>query len=123
MGSRSEVGGAALWDTKQRRGMKLDYFVAPFAANSSIADNYPLAMTMPPLIVLGASAARDVLMPANDAAYDGLLLTIMSNSINTTGVLTLKTSADAALSPAVTLVQFAAKTMVYLHGIGWRQYS
>ena len=87
----------------------------------NIADNFPLNADMPPVIMLGASAVRDVLMPANDASIHGLCLTIMSNSTTTTGVLTLKTSADAALSPAVTIPQNASVEMIYVHGVGWRK--
>lgn len=87
----------------------------------NIADNFPITADMPPVLAIGASAARDVLMPANDENNDGLCFTIVSTSSTTTGVLTLKTSADAALSPAVTVAQNLSVEMIYIHNVGWRK--
>lgn len=87
----------------------------------NIADNFPITADMPPVLAIGASAVRDVLMPANDVENDGLTFTIISTSSTTTGVLTLKTSADAALSPVVSIAQNLSVEMIYLHGIGWRK--
>lgn len=90
----------------------------------NIADNFPVPADATPVLVLGASAARDILLPANAEENDGLIFTFISNSSTTTGVLTFKTSADAALSPAVTLVQNAMKSFIYIHAVpGWKQYS
>jgi hypothetical protein len=117
MASRTEVGDTRLWNNVYAR--KKREAVTIFIGN--IADNFPITADMTPIIVLGASAARDILMPANSIDIDGLCITIQSNSTTTTGVLTLKTSADAALSPAVTIAQSAGVSMIYLHGIGWRK--
>lgn len=117
MGQHSEIIGAVLADTKWRRGRFEEVYNVP----GNIADNFPLAQTMPSTILIGATAARDVLMPAAAASMHGMILTITSKSSVTTGVLTLKTSTDAALSPAVSMVQFASVEMQYFHGIGWRK--
>lgn len=117
MGTRSEVINAPLADTRHRRGRFEEVYVAP----GNLADNFALAATMPPTIVLGATAARDVLMPAGSADIHGLCFTIINKSAVTTGVFTLKTATDAALSPAVTLTQVVSVEMMYLHGIGWRK--
>jgi len=87
----------------------------------NVADNYALSADMPPTIVFAATAARDILMPANSADIDGLVMELINASAVTTGVLTLKTSADAALTPAVSLTQLQAVTMQYIHGTGWRK--
>ena len=118
MGTRSEHISGAVADATIRRGRK----EAVLYLAGNVADNFALSADMPPVIVLGASAARDILMPANAAANDGLCMTIISNSSTTTGVLTLKTSADAALSPAVTIAQNLSVEMIYIAGIpGWRK--
>jgi len=117
MAQRTETADAALINCKIRRKR----FEQVMRLVGNIADNFVLTADMPPVIVLGASAARDVLMPANDAANDGLCFTLLSNSTTTTGVLTLKTSADAALAPAVTIAQNLSVEMIYIDGIGWRK--
>jgi hypothetical protein len=119
MSQHSEIDGAALMDSKWRRGRKDDLLVV----SSAIADNFPLAVTMPPTIALFAAAARDVLMPA-DADSKGLRLTIINLSVTAAAVITLKTSADAALTPAVTVPINGAVTMIHLGGTGttgWRR--
>lgn len=117
MGTRSELIDAATERVKIRTGR----YESVMIITGNVADNFPLNKDMPPVIVLGASAARDILMPAATSAIDGLVLTLISNSTTTTGVLTLKTSADVALSPAVTITQNLSVEMIYIHGIGWRK--
>src|SRR5262245_1238527 len=117
MPSRTEIEGAHIMNSPIRR-QKRD---VTLTLVGNIADNFPITTQFPPVIVLGASAARDILMPANDIANDGLRFLFISNSSTTTGVLTLKTSADQALSPAVTIVQSASQEMVYVHGVGWKK--
>lgn len=120
---RSEVIEAgALVNTPIRRGRREE--IMEIIGN--IADNFALSADMPPTIVIGASAVRDVLMPPDATTPKGTILTIISNSITTTGVLTLKTSADAALTPAVTIAQFATVEMIHLGGTGgrgWRRHG
>lgn len=91
---------------------------------TAIADNFPLDAEMPPTIALFASAARDVLMPADSVDIKGLKMTIINLSVTAAAVLTLKTSVDAALTPAVTVGINAAVQMEHLGGTGttgWRQ--
>lgn len=122
MATRSDQADHNARNVYLRGGRREGVFVVPYAANASIADNYPLTATMPPNIVLGASAARDVLMPAGSVDIDGLILCLISRSSTTTGVLTLKTSADAALSPAVTIAQNGSVEMIYSHDLtAWRK--
>lgn len=87
----------------------------------NVTDNFPVTADMPPVIVCGASAARDILMPAATSRNDGLCFTFISNSSTTTGVLTFKDSADQALSPAVSIAQSLSVELIYIHGIGWRK--
>jgi len=117
MGQRTEHVGAAIMDApiRYRRIEEILYLAG------NVADNFPIVKDMPPVIVLGASAVRDILMPAATSANQGLCFTIISNSSTTTGVLTLKTSADAALTPAVTITQNSSVEMIYIHQIGWRK--
>lgn len=117
MASRTEVEGTSIANTAIRRRRIEEVMII----TGNIADNFQISDNMPPVIVLGASAARDVLMPAATSKNHGLCFTLISNSTTTTGVLTLKTSADAALSPAVTIAQNLSVEMIYLHGIGWRK--
>lgn len=117
MGTRSEHIGSSLADVSIRRGR----YENPMVITGNIADNFPITKDFPPVIVLGASAARDILMPAPTSSINGLCFTILSNSSTTTGVLTLKTSSDSALSPAVTIAQNGSVEMIYIHGTGWRR--
>lgn len=117
MGSRTEQFDSAVANVAIRRRRIEEILLI----TGNVADNFPIVDTMPPVIVLGASAARDILMPAATARNHGLCFTLISNSSTTTGVLTLKTSADAALSPAVTIAQSLSVEMIYIHSIGWRK--
>lgn len=117
MASRTEVADTALSNTRIRRRRVEEILLI----TGNVADNFPIVDTMPPVIVLGASAVRDILMPAATARNHGLVFTILSNSSTTTGVLTLKDSADQALSPAVTIAQALSVEMIYIHSIGWRR--
>ena len=118
MGSRSEVIGTALADTRQRRGLTWEVMV-----QTGVADNFALDEDMPPVLALsGPTGGGDVLMPADSAALKGRMLTIIN--IATVGTLTLKTSADAALTPAVAVTVNNSATMIHLGGTGlqgWRR--
>ena len=117
MGSRSDVIDATLAGTRIRRKRIEETLVIP----GNIAANFQLSAEMPPVIMLGASAARTIRMPTGSEAINGLCLTLMSNSTTTTGVLTLNTSTGAALSPAVTITQALSAELIYIHGVGWRK--
>lgn len=119
MPSRTEVEGTRISNTVQGKKdlQEVTLITGP------IADNFALSLEMGPVIAIGATAARDVLMPA-DADSAKARLTIINISAVTTGVLTLKTSADAALVPAVALTQGVGVTLVHLGGTsrkGWRR--
>lgn len=117
MGTRSELIDGVIANSPIRRMRKEQMLVI----SGNVSDNFAMDADMPPVLVCGASAARDILMPANSADINGLCFTIISTSSTTTGVLTLKTSADAALSPAVTIAQNLSVEMIYIHGVGWRK--
>ena len=117
MGARTELLDTGIANCTIRRQRKEG--IMRIVGN--VADNFPVPANAPPVIVLGASAARDILMPAATSANDGLTFTFISNSSTTTGVLTLKDSADSALSPAVTIGQNLSVEMIYIHGVGWRK--
>ena len=120
MGARTELLDTALANCRWRR-RKMDEILV---VGTAIADNYALSADMPPTIALLAGAARDVLMPADATTPRGLRLTIVNLGVTTGAVITLKTSADAALAPAVTIPINAAVTMIFLGGTGtqgWRR--
>lgn len=120
MGARTELLDTALANCTWRRGKRDGVMVV----SSAIADNYALSADMPPCIALFAGAARDVLMPADATTPRGTKLTIINLGVTTGATITLKTSADAALTPAVTIGINAAVTMIFLGGTGttgWRR--
>ncbi len=120
MGARTEVLDTNLANCSFKRGFKTDVLVVA----SAIADNYALSAEMPPTVALMLGAARDVLMPADSASIKGLTMTIINLGVTTGAVATLKTSADAALTPAVTIPINGAVTMRHLGGTGtqgWRR--
>lgn len=86
------------------------------------ADNYPITVEHPPVIYIDpAAAARDVLLPAIDGNSKGLTFVIFNTSDNATGAedITLKTSADAALVPAV-VISKSEGAVVTNNGTGWK---
>lgn len=64
------------------------------------ADNDVITADDPPLLIASPAGAIDLLMPASNAANQGLLFLIVNNSAN---AITLKTSADAAFTTAIAL--------------------
>lgn len=72
---------------------------------TGIADNFVLTEDMPSFLYLKATTARDVLLPAVTQTCDGRLLFIYNEG---SGTITLKTSSDAALLPAVAMTGVAA---------------
>ena len=117
MSQHSEITNAPLSNCPIRTGRKEEIMFIP----GNVADNFQVAAGMPPVIVLGASAARDILMPAATTGNHGLCFTFISSSTTTTGVLTFKDSADQALSPAVSIAQNLSVELIYIHGVGWRK--
>ena len=65
------------------------------------ADNYPVLREHPPVIRMTPAGAIDVLMPFSDGSTQGLSFWI--TNVGAGGIITLKTSADAAFSPAITI--------------------
>lgn len=99
-------------DADQLRGRRLE--VDYFRQVTGIIDNFPLNGGMPSVIYLRATAARDVLLPFVNADLDGRVLTIYNEG---TGVITLKTSSDAALVPARTIAGNAALVAHAINGL------
>lgn len=113
MGTRSEVIDTSLANTLQRRRMKsamLD--VVP-------ADNFAIQADFPTFIRMTPAGAIDVLMPAVTADIAGLIF-FLSN-VGAGGIITLKTSADAAFSPAITIA-VNASAIVICDGVTWREF-
>lgn len=116
---RSEVIDTNFANCRNRR-KKCDEVLV---VGSAIADNYALSADMPPVVALLAGAARDVLMPSDATTPRGMRMTIINLGVTTGATITLKTSADAALTPAVTIGINASQEMVHLGGTGtqgWR---
>lgn len=85
------------------------------------ADNDPISADDPPLLIVSPAGAIDLLMPASNAANQGLMFLICNNSAN---AVTLKTSADAAFTTAIVLAANET-TLVVCTGdataaLGWR---
>lgn len=85
------------------------------------ADNFALPVDSPPLVILNPAGAVDVLMPAATELIKGLFFIISNISANT---ITLKTSADAAFTTAISIAA-GETTLVFCTGsataaLGWR---
>lgn len=85
------------------------------------ADNFVIDEDSPPLIILDAAGAIDVLLPAATAALKGLTFIIMNISTST---MTIKSSGDAGFTTAIVLATLE-NTIVICTGsataaIGWR---
>ena len=86
-----------------------------------IPDNFQIGADFPSFIYLRASAARDILMPPEEDC-DGKIYWIHNLSTATARILTVKTSSDAALSPAVTIGMGAAVALQSVMGV-WKAIS
>lgn len=64
------------------------------------ADNDVITADDPPLLIASPAGAIDLLMPASNAANQGLMFLIVNNSAN---AITLKTSADAGFTTAIVI--------------------
>lgn len=82
------------------------------------ADNYAIAADFPPVLVLTPAGAIDVLMPAASVDITGLTFEIYNQGAG--GTITLKTSADAAFSPAITIAVNTGRKVI-CNGTTWRQ--
>ena len=87
-----------------------------FRSTTGIADNFPVSKDMPSWIFIKATTARDILMPAEEDV-DGKLYFIHNEGA---GVITVKTSSDGALSPAVTIGSGAAAVLFAVSGV-WKK--
>jgi hypothetical protein len=90
------------------------------------ADNYLLDINAPPMIFLNPAGAVDLLMPDSTVLRKGIIFIFVNLSAN---IVTLKTSADAAFTTAITVPAVAATgaTRVVCTGdtslpLGWRQW-
>lgn len=113
--SRQDSNDNRLINPTFERGVKS----AHVRISGNVTDNLAIPVNGPPVWFIGASAVRDILMPALSSTPNGTEFTFISTSSTTTGVLTFKTATDAALSPAVTIVQNAAVTLIK-HPTAWR---
>ncbi len=68
------------------------------------ADNYQITADHPPVLNLDPDGAKDVLLPAASEATRGLTFFI-KNWAGGSEDITIKTSADAALSPSIVISQ------------------
>lgn len=84
----------------------------------STSAEYVLTADCPSLVGIVAGAAIDVLMPAIDAQMEGRMIIIV-NLATGANAITVKTSADGALTPAVDVLQNEAVIMVCLNQT-WR---
>lgn len=91
--SRVTLENNDIFDPIIRRGLKLA------SLEVTAADNFALDANMPPLIILDAAGAIDVLMPA--ATGNKGLCFFISNISGST--ITFKTSGDAAFTTAIVL--------------------
>ncbi len=73
------------------------------------ADNYQLDINAPTLVFLNPGGAVDLLMPDSTAVRKGIVFIFCNLSGS---VVTFKTSADVALSPAATLAANGATRLV-----------
>ena len=103
---------SGIYDAGQVGGQK--HKLGYFRQTTGIVDNFPITKDMPTVLYLKATTARDVLLPAVDAEVDGRVLFLYNEG---TGVITLKTSSDAALSPARTVAGNAAIVVHAINGL------
>lgn len=86
-------------------------------------DNYVLTKSHPPVLRMTPAGAIDVLLPASTDETRGMVFWI--HNIGAGGVITLKTSGDVALSPAITIAVSGGWVMVQCTGsatanAGWK---
>lgn len=115
--TRSHVEGNRVTDSLHLFGLRLGQmdFVP--------ADNTPITKSHPPVLRATPAGAIDLLMPASGPDTQGLVFWI--HNIGAGGIITLKTSADAAFNPAITIAVSGGWVMVQCTGSataasGWK---
>lgn len=112
MASRTEVGDTNIFNAMHPRRVKMEVL------ETVPTDNFALQADFPPCLIFTPAAAVDVLMPAASADIRGLMFFI--SNVGAGGIITLKTSADAAFSPAITIAANAS-AIVICTGTTWRE--
>jgi len=87
------------------------------------ADNAVITAGHPPVLRMTPAGAVDILMPASNEQTKGMVFWL--HNIGAGGIITLKTSADAAFSPAITIAVSGGWVMVQCTGsatanLGWK---
>ena len=112
MASRTEVADTHVFNSLHSRRMKMQVL------ETVPADNFAIQADFPPCLIFTPAGAIDVLMPAVTADLRGMMFFI--SNVGAGGVITLKTSADAAFSPAIT-ISAGASAIVICTGTTWRE--
>ena len=109
---RSNIEAARISDCIFNAGNRMG------AAVLGVTTSYTIPSGSPPLLILTPTNATNVLLPASPRLGD--TYTII-NGAGTALVLTLQTSAGAALVPPITPTQNETATVVYCGAtLGWR---
>lgn len=86
------------------------------AVITKLAANFQIDANFPSMLVLRATVARSVRMPAASTVQDGRIFYIHNGSTGAFAF-TLNTSTGGALSPAVTIAQNMGAMMALLGGV------
>lgn len=112
---RQNLEDNKLYNPRIESGLKLA------ALQLTVADNQVMNKDMPPLWILDAAGAVDVLMPAVTPDMVGLTFLVMNISTST---MTFKTSGDAAFTTAIVLATLESTLMTCTGSataaLGWR---
>lgn len=111
-GTRQGVTGGPLDNVTIMRGLKLAVLTMVLPA-----DNFQITKDMPPVLNFDPDGAKDVLLPAIDAETKNLTFFI-KNWAGGAEDITVKTSADAALSPSIVISQ-NEMAMITNDGVSW----
>lgn len=112
MASRTQLVDTRIENSDITRRAKIG-----FLDLGTVADNFVISADFPPILRLNAAGAIDVLMPAVTADMKDMVFFLWNASGFT---ITLKTSADAAFSPAISIATVSGR-MVVCDGTTWRQ--
>ena len=107
--SVNPVVNTDLFNSRFRKGMKMDWFAELLGGNKVITKDYP-----PVLILDPNNSTRDVELPA-EAVSDGLMFFILNDG---TGSEILVTKDDAGTT--ITTIQFPENAWVHCDGTKWR---
>ena len=108
MSSKTEIADTKSSNVVVTRGAKKS------GMNLTVTDNLALTADYPPVLILAAAGAVDLLLPAVATSRD-LTFWLFNASGQT---ITLKTAADVALSPVVALAD-GERAFVVCNGIVW----